>query len=90
MASFLQAAKDAAKKAVIEKLPGLIEQNEEMIATNLRSALLQMQPPEAALFLQHWRKLDEVVQETLKPNPVNMGGKKRTRSTKRVIRHKKK
>lgn len=90
MASFLQAAKDAAKKAVVEKLPGLIEQNEEMIATNLRSALLQMQPPEAALFLQHWQKLDQVVQETLKSNSVDVGGKKRNKRTKRVVRHKKK
>ena len=90
MASFLQAAKDAAKRAVVEKLPGLIEENEEMIATNLKAALLEMQPPEAAVFLQHWQRLDEVVQETLRPNPVDVGGKKRTKRTKRVIRHKKK
>lgn len=90
MASFLQAAKDAAKKAVVEKLPGLIEQNEEMITTNLKAALLQMQPPEAALFLQHWQKLDQVVRDTLRPNPVDVGGKKRTKTTKRVVRHKKK
>lgn len=90
MASFLQAAKDAAKKAVIEKLPGLIEENEEMITTNLKGALLKMQPPEAAVFLQHWQKLDQVVQDTLKPSSVDIGGKKRTRKTKRVVRYKKK
>ena len=90
MASFLQAAKDIAKKAVVEKLPGLIEENEEMIATNLRAALLKMQPPEAALFLQHWQNLDQVVQETLKSNAVDVGGKKRTKTHKRVVRHKKK
>jgi len=90
MASFLQAAKDAAKKAVVEKLPGLIEENEEMITTNLRSALLKMQPPEAAVFLQHWQKLDQVVQDTLRPNPVDVGGKKRTKTFKKGIRHKKK
>jgi hypothetical protein len=90
MASFLQAAKDAAKKAVIEKLPGLIEENEEMITTNLRGALLKMQPPEAAVFLQHWQKLDQVVQDTLRPNPVDVGGKKRTKTFKKGIRHKKK
>ena len=87
MESFLQAAKDAAKKAVVEKLPGLIEQNEDMITTNLRAALLKMQPPEAALFLEHWQKLDEVVRDTLKPRP-DVGGKKRTRRSKRA--HKKK
>jgi hypothetical protein len=90
MESFLQAAKDAAKKAVVDKLPGLIEENEEMIATNLRAALVKMQPPEAALFLQHWQKLDEVVRETLKPNAVDVGGKKRTKTIKRIVRHKKK
>jgi hypothetical protein len=90
MASFLQAAKDAAKKAVIEKLPGLIEENEEMITTNLKGALLKMQPNEAAVFLQHWQKLDEVVQDTLKIHSIDIGGKKRTKKTKRVIRHKKK
>ena len=90
MASFLQAAKDAAKKAVVEKLPGLIEQNEDMIATNLRAALQKMQPPEAAVFLQHWQKLDQVVQETLKSTAVDVGGKKRTKTLKRVIRNKKK
>jgi hypothetical protein len=89
MASFLQAAKDAARKAVVDKLPGLIEQNEEMIATNLRAALLKMQAPEAALFLQHWKKLDQVVRDTLTPNSVDVGGKKRTKRTKRVVYHKK-
>jgi hypothetical protein len=88
MASFLQAAKDAAKKAVVEKLPGLIEQNEEMVVTNLKAALLDMQPPEAAVFLQHWQKLDQVVKDTLRP--VDVGGKKRTKTTKRLVRHKKK
>jgi hypothetical protein len=90
MASFLQAAKDAAKRAVVEKLPGLIEENEEMIATNLKAALQKMQSPEAAVFLQHWQRLDEVVQETLRPTPVDIGGKKRTKRTKRVLRYKKK
>ena len=90
MQSFLQAAKDAAKKAVVEKLPGLIEDNEEMIASNLRAALLKMQAPEAALFLQHWQKLDEVVQDTLRQRPVDVGGRKRTKTLKRVVRHKKK
>ena len=80
MAMFLQAAKDAAKKAVIDKLPGIIEQNEPMIESNLRTALQQMQPEEAALFLNHWKKLDSVVQSTL----AAKGGKKRTkRSTRR-------
>lgn len=86
MESFLQAAKDAAKKAVVEKLPGLIEENEEMITTNLRAALLKMQAPEAALFLQHWQKLDDVVRDTL--SRPDVGGKKRTRRSKRL--HKKK
>lgn len=90
MASFLQAAKDAAKRAVVEKLPVLIEQNEDMIAANLKLALLKMQPPEAALFLQHWQKLDDVVQNTLRPRSVGMGGKKRTKTTKRVVHNKKK
>jgi hypothetical protein len=88
MESFLQAAKDAAKKAVVEKLPGLIEQNEDMIASNLKAALLKMQQPEADLFLQHWQKLDEVVRDTLKPTP-NGGGKKRNKRTKRVNNKKK-
>jgi len=87
MESFLQAAKDAAKKAVVEKLPGLIEQNEDMIASNLRAALLKMQEPEAGLFLEHWQKLDEVVRDTLKPRP-NVGGKKRTRRSKKTYKKK--
>jgi len=89
MASFLlQAAKDAARKAVVDKIPGLIEENEEMIETNLKAALVKMQPAERALFLTHWQKLDKVVQDTLKP--VDVGGKKRNNRTKRVIRNKKK
>jgi hypothetical protein len=89
MASFLlQAAKDAARKAVVDKMPGLIEENEEMIETNLKAALVKMQPTERALFLTHWQKLDKVVQDTLKP--VDVGGKKRKNRTKRVLRNKKK
>ena len=85
MASFLQAAKDAAKKAVIEKLPGIIEQNEPMIESSLRTALLKMQPTEAAIFLEHWNKLNGVVQSTL--NPSSLGGRKRTKPSKRTRRH---
>ena len=89
MASFLlQAAKDVARKAVVDKMPGLIEENEELIETNLKAALVKMQPPERALFLTHCQKLDKVVQDTLKP--VDVGGKKRNKRTKRVVRHKKK
>jgi len=71
---------------VVGKLPGLIEENEPMIESNLRMALQKMQPPEAALFLEHWQKLDRVVQDTLKPVPV--GGKKRTKRSKRTRRNK--
>ena len=72
---------------MVKQLPGLIQENEPMIESNLRAVLLKMTPEDGALFLEHWQKLDRVVQDTLRPTPVDVGGKKRTRLTKRKKRH---
>ena len=62
-----------------------------MIESNLRAVLLKMKPEDGALFLEHWQKLDKVVQDTLKSSAIvpapDIGGKKRTSLTKRRKRH---
>lgn len=71
---------------VKDQMVSLIEQYEPTLEAGLRDKLTKLRvsnPTEAALFLQNWKKLDRAVVESLS---VSLGGKRRTKRTKRHSR----